>query len=122
MWLYWPHSRTRSVDDPAAADTRFPRLVIESRILSSELRNAKRTIKSMIRGPLFDLRLLIRFAAKGAGTSDRRHQLREAAQNRDTSSSGERVSLVPSLRRLTSTLPSARPLGPTMICQGMPIR
>src|SRR3954469_8859335 len=98
MWLYWPHSRTRSVDNPAAASTRFPRFGIRSRILSSERRNAKGTIKSMILVPLFDLRLLIRSAVNGAGTSDRQHQQRDAVQNRDTSSSGDRLSLVPSLR------------------------
>ncbi len=44
------------------------------------------------------------------------------AQSRATTSAGVMSSRYPSARRFTSTLPSARPRGPTRICQGMPIR
>src|SRR5882757_6033838 len=42
--------------------------------------------------------------------------------SRARASAGLTNSRDPSLRRLISTLPSASPFGPTMTCQGMPIR
>jgi hypothetical protein len=52
--------------------------VIRLRILANELRKAKRTGKPVIPLPLCDLKLLIEFAARDAGTSNRRHQGRFA--------------------------------------------
>ena len=53
--------------------TRFPKFVIRLRILANELRKAKGTSKLMILVPLFDLTFLTDFAARDAGTSNRRH-------------------------------------------------
>src|SRR6266849_7454098 len=44
------------------------------------------------------------------------------AVSRASTSAGLKFSRVPSLRRLISSLPSARPFGPTRTCQGIPIR
>jgi hypothetical protein len=56
----------------SAASTRFPKFVIRLRILANELRKAKGTSKPVILVPLFDLTFLIEFAARDAGTSNRR--------------------------------------------------
>src|SRR5581483_11098766 len=55
------------------------------------------------------------------------HPLRRpAAQDyrarRSTAAAGLTISRLPSARFLSSTLPSPSPRGPTMICQGIPIR
>ena len=55
------------------ASTRFPKFVIRLRILANELRKAKGTSKLKILVPLFDLKFLTAFAARDAGTSNRRH-------------------------------------------------
>ena len=55
------------------SSTRFPKFVIRLRILANELRKAKGTSKLVILVPLFDLKFLINFAARDAGTSNLRH-------------------------------------------------
>src|SRR5262249_24396117 len=50
------------------------------------------------------------------------HHAQFHAISRATASVGDDSSRLPSARRFISTLPSARPRGPTRICQGMPIR
>jgi hypothetical protein len=52
---------------------RFPKFVIPRSTILSEFRKAKDTGKSMIPVRRFDLKVLIAFAAGGAGTSNRRH-------------------------------------------------
>jgi hypothetical protein len=66
------HSRTGTAPLKGPG-TRFPKFVTRLRVFASELRNAKGTSKPVIPVPLCDLKFLIKFAARDAGTSNRRH-------------------------------------------------
>ena len=46
----------------------------------------------------------------------------DASVIRASAAAGDTISRLPSARFFSSTLPSARPAGPTSTCQGMPIR
>src|SRR5829696_1588075 len=55
------------------ASAPLPKFVIHSSTFRHELRKQRGTSKSMILVPLFDLKFLNEIAARGAGTSNRRH-------------------------------------------------
>jgi hypothetical protein len=58
---------------PTSTSASFPKFVIRGVNLLHELRKQSGTSKHLILVPLFDLKFLSRFAATGAGTSNRRH-------------------------------------------------
>jgi hypothetical protein len=69
-----PDVRDDSLAHFKMASTRFPKFVIRLRVLAYELRKAKGTSKPVILVPLCDLKFRLEFAARDAGTSNRRHQ------------------------------------------------
>src|SRR5262249_46335416 len=69
----WENDLLRPASVSFTTKPRFPKFLPHCRILVNELRKPKGTSKLFGLVPLFDLKFLNEFAARDAGTSNRRH-------------------------------------------------